>query len=90
MIFNDGTSSTQDNVYNAAIDLYPNPTNGILKVNNYSNQKVSSYTVYNISGYQLETGDLQEDLDIINQPSGVYYIKLEFEDGSAMKKVIKI
>ena len=90
MIFNGVTSSTQDNVYDTAVDISPNPTNGILKIDNKSKRKIVSYMLSDVTGQVLQTGDYQKnELDFGQQPSGVYYISFRFEDGSATKKLIK-
>ena len=89
IIFNGVTSSTQDNVYDTAVDISPNPTNGILKIDNKSKRKIVSYMLSDVTGQVLQTGDYQNELDFGQQPSGVYYISFKFEDGSATKKLIK-
>ena len=89
MIFNDVPSSTEDNVYDTAIDISPNPTNGILKIDNKSNRKIVSYMLSDVTGQVLQTGNYNNELDFGQQPSGVYYISFRFEDGSATKKLVK-
>ncbi len=90
LIFNDdGVSSTKDNVYES-VDLFPNPTNGNLNIDNKSNSKIISYVLSDATGKHIQSGAYQNELDLSGQPSGVYYISLRFEDGTATKKLIKL
>lgn len=56
---------------------YPNPTNGIVQVNNV--EPNSPYTLVNIEGKVLSTGQFdstQGTIDLTNVKEGVYYLKV--------------
>ena len=72
------------------IVIYPNPFQNTLTIE--TDDKITSYSISNIVGNKiLETtsqGDLNTNLTALN--SGVYFLKLTFEDkGSEIKKIIK-
>lgn len=65
------------------IQLYPNPTSGILNIQMKSPLK--NVMVFNIQGQKvIESSTLQ--LDVSNLSSGVYVIKIEDENGSVSTK----
>lgn len=104
LIYNRGLNQSGiDSIYNSqiishikdiidprSVELYPNPTNNILNVENNSEYQILSYTLCNAAGIELRTTDFQEALDIGNQPSGTYYLRINFDDGSMTKKVVKL
>lgn len=90
MVFNDISTSTKESIYSAAVSLAPNPTHNVVNIKNTSDHKILSYSLYNSAGQELQAGTYQSELNISNQPSGLYYISLRFEDGSVTKRVLKI
>lgn len=59
------------------IQVYPNPTNGILNIvltqQNYADFTVQVYTT---TGQLLQSQSLREQLDLSHYPSGMYFIKI--------------
>ena len=50
-----------------------------------------SLRVYNIIGekiYQSETTNLTTEIDLSNQPNGIYFINLKTKEGMVSKKII--
>ena len=71
----DNTTKVENNESN--INIYPNPTNGILYVNN--KHKNSEITVYNISGqivYQNKITSSNARINLSNNAKGIYIIKI--------------
>jgi hypothetical protein len=71
--------------------IYPNPTDGnlTLKMNTASNVDV---TVYDLNGRALlnkKVNDTQSEINISNQPSGVYLLKVKADNGEFSKRIIK-
>ena len=66
------------------IQVYPNPTRGELKIENVE--------VYNITGqkiifnFQLSTFN---SFDISHLPSGIYFLRIQTENGTVTRKIIK-
>lgn len=67
--------------------VYPNPTNGI--VNILTKEAIKNISLYNHLG-QLVVTQKQEQLNLTNFASGIYMVRVDFENGqTANKKIIK-
>ncbi|MBA9072948.1 hypothetical protein GGR22_001074 [Flavobacterium gossypii] len=67
--------------------LYPNPTEGIINIQ--ANQEIKSITIYNHLGQLIATQKASQ-INIANLSSGIYMIRVDFENGqTATKKVVK-
>jgi len=72
------------------IRLYPNPTSGIIKISNPNFIKISTVEIYNIYGQQLQSKSLKNNIDLSNYTTGIYFIKIEDQNGKQGSfKVIK-
>ncbi len=77
-----------DDVTLETISLYPNPSNGIVNIDNAEGFHI---TVYDVLGKVITSKaniSNQELIDLSNVTSGVYYMKLENEKTSTVKKVV--
>ncbi len=73
------TLSVEDRVLADNIQLYPNPSNGRLNINNTSGNKIV-YTVYSILGQEINKGELafgNEEIDLSSHRNGMYFVSLE-------------
>lgn len=69
--------------------LYPNPTHGDIII---SSSEDSVYQLFTINGAALQSGILvsgNNQLDISQLPSGLYFIRLERDQGYSTQKLIK-
>lgn len=81
-------SDIQNDVY---YDIYPNPTNGKLTIENRE-LKIENVSVYNMLGervYQSNTNQQQTTIDLSSQPAGIYFIEIKSENEKVFKKIIK-
>lgn len=72
------------------ITIAPNPVVDLLSIN--ATAKIKKIEVYDSQGRLLQiryAQGLQETLDFQQKASGVYWIKVDTENGSAVKKLIK-
>ena len=73
--------------------VYPNPTNGTFNINVKSSGDVLKVKVINVIGQLVkeveatQTNELQIDLQ--NQPSGIYYVQITRADNIYTQKLIK-
>ena len=75
---------------NAGIHIFPNPTTGMLQVTSYEFQ-VTSIEIFDIYGRKLSTLNSQlSTLNISHLPAGLYFIKIQTENGMVTKKIIKL
>lgn len=78
-------------VSQTAIDeiiLYPTITYDYINIEN-KESKVLEYTIFNTTGQKISTGTTVEKIDISNNPSGMYIIKLGLEGHSKTYKIIR-
>ena len=72
------------------LTLSPNPTSGILSIKQ-AIQDDTAYSLYNAAGQLVKTGIIQngqQELDIKNLASGIYFLRIK--DCNGQQKVIKI
>ncbi|GGZ62731.1 DUF7619 domain-containing protein [Mesonia mobilis] len=75
--------------FSAEVNLYPNPTSGVVSIQNNSALPIENVEFYSITGQKVLTStSTQIDLSALN--SGVYFVKLIAAEGTAItKKVVK-
>jgi hypothetical protein len=74
----------------ASINVYPNPTTGILNFSNYTSG--SSYKIYTTTGILILSGNiLASTIDLSALKNGYYYIKINDKKNrrNDIKKLIK-
>lgn len=79
-----------ENLDSVGITIAPNPVGDLLNI--YASASIQKIEVYDSQGRLLQiryTQGLQESLDFQQKASGVYWIKVETENGTALKKLIK-
>ena len=78
-----------------SILIYPNPTTGKLSVVSSQLSKMGGeVTVYDVVGqvvgaYRILPEDTETVIDISHLSAGMYFMKIECESGTVMKKVVK-
>ncbi len=80
-----------NNVSLADIVLYPNPSNGVFRVNTGLN-KTCTVHIFNTDGSLVYTEgnyNNHDEIDISNQPSGHYVISIEHENSIKTLSIIK-
>ena len=76
--------------YTLEMDVYPNPTSGVMNVETSNNVAIETLTVYDISGrvllHETDLGDRTE-IDLSNWKSGVYILKVNTEQGASVRQI---
>ena len=74
-------------------EIYPNPTSTILTVANRSGLNVLHLEVLDINGKVILTSksvnQVQNDIDVTQLQTGMYIVRMKFEDQEASKRFIK-
>lgn len=74
-----------EEVLGAKVSVYPNPTNG--KINIKTQEQIEKITVLDITGkIILETTNTE--IDLINQPKGSYFMKIQTKKGIFTEKIV--
>jgi len=88
-----GTNSITPVSFNT-LKVYPNPTNGILHLDiDAASTTISSYSLLNVQGQTILSTDVNSTtinttVDVSNFSTGVYFLKINTENGSYTHRVI--
>ena len=77
----------------ASLQVYPNPTSGEIQVTSYELQ-VTSIEVYDVMGRKALTSpvsfpSLETILNIAHLPPGIYFLRIQTDEGVVVRKVVK-
>jgi len=76
--------------FSAQIQLYPNPVNEVLHIQNNSAKTIESVEVFSITGQLLFSRRNSEEINMSQLNTGIYFVKLITSEGiSVTKKVVK-
>ena len=73
----------------SAVNIYPNPTSGVLNISHDSNFELSSVKVYDMTGHLIKENLYfrnQNLFDVSELPSGFYILKLVSSSGQSVNK----
>ena len=77
---------------NNAIQLFPNPCNGVFMIQSGFGQLINGeIEIVNVLGDKIYSAPAlkgEKQIDLSNQPNGIYFLKLTSEKGTATKKII--
>ncbi len=73
-----------------SVTIYPNPTNGLLRIYSEINYQILEISLFTILGEKVLTVKNQSELDIKSLPTGTYFVKIKMDGISRMGKIIKI
>lgn len=86
---NCATLSVEENNTQTKVFAYPNPTSGIVNLNNFKGK----YVVFNFYGSEIKSGEITSEnsfIDITEFSSGIYLLQLfDFEGNSKVVKVVR-
>jgi hypothetical protein len=74
------------------INIYPNPTTGIIKVNSLNSLDIYDLNIININGEVVVSEKNQREpiiLDLSHLPNGIYILKALTNNGLFTKKIVK-
>ncbi len=72
----------------SGVKISPNPTSGLFQIK--SKTPFELVSVFDIQGQKIKSFQFGEHLNLYDQTPGVYFIKIDFEEGTINKKVIKL
>ena len=70
------------------IIVYPNPANNYIKIN-IPNNTIFSTDIYNSTGQLVSRTSNQDYLNIAKLNSGIYFVKIRYENKVVTKKIVK-
>lgn len=84
----------EDNEINNNISLYPNPTTGSITLSNKTNMPLQNAVITDVRGRVIQVVDLtqsgmESSFSMESLASGMYFVKINAENFSIVKRVIK-
>lgn len=82
--------SVNNPVLNSLISIYPNPVKDLINLTSEVN--IKSYELFDISGRLIITGiinNLEATINLSLQSSGTYFVRINTDNGSIIKKILK-
>jgi len=76
---------------NTAFGCYPNPNNGVFTITTSQKNK-NRIQVYDVLGKIVKQSEMNNDtytMDISDQPSGIYFVKIQTDKESITRKIVK-
>ncbi|MGK4567514.1 T9SS type A sorting domain-containing protein [Flavobacterium sp. 3HN19-14] len=81
--------SVRDHYFADDLKVAPNPTKGVLNLNNLSGQKIEMMKIINATGQVIQTYDgFYNTIDLSGLASGIYFLQLSTADASAIKRIV--
>ena len=88
--YNKNLDIQEGTINNGALLIYPNPTDGQLRITNYElRMENAEYTIYNVMGQMMMQGKLHGEITNINVetlPSGMYFVRMAGQTAKFVKK----
>jgi hypothetical protein len=85
------TITSTDNVNELqGFELFPNPTNDIVRIKNETGLSLQSIQISDLNGKLLRTVQGEDSFDLSRLPSGVYMAKVVFEGKTVYRKVARM
>jgi hypothetical protein len=88
----DGCESLTIGEFNNQLTIFPNPTNGTIRLSCSEDFLGELVSISNSVGQVIETKDITAstfEMDLSNYPKGVYFIRIYSDSGVILKKIIK-
>ena len=84
----------QETIGEATVNIYPNPTQGllILESQGFAIDKLPEYEVYTLSGsllMRVEATENRQQIDLSNEPAGIYLLRIKSGSLQREWKIIK-
>ncbi len=83
--------AVSNSILENSFSIYPNPSNGTITIKNSSTVLVESAEVYTSNGRKINAYNKltdQRNIELYRLPVGLYFLKINSNKGSVMKKVV--
>jgi hypothetical protein len=83
-----------DNIFDQNISIFPNPSNGQITLVNNSNSEIKSATITDVNGRTIQSLNVDNattrtTFSIESLAQGMYFVKIEAENNSTVKRLLK-
>lgn len=93
-IFGDSTICSNTSVVETAtskfydISIVPNPSNGKFTVHHQEKNQILSLEIFNLEGETILQQQNTKEINMLSQPKGIYFLKLQTKEKAYYKKLI--
>ena len=84
--FDFATLSTEDNIFLNSVSVFPNPASEFIYIR--SSIEIEQIKMFDVLGKQVLTSLETEQLKVDHLQSGIYFLKVFGNNGSATKKIV--
>lgn len=91
VLISDDTSINEEELNNA-LQVYPNPSNGIIHIQNNLNTAINQVIVYDYTGKEILSNVVnasKTSINISDLPQGIYFVKALINEQFTIKKIVK-
>jgi hypothetical protein len=93
-VCSDSVLGVEDQMMQDNFIMYPNPASGLVTIENRNGISVSKVEIIDINGRLLRVEEVSSDAETISlsfgsYSSGMYFVKINTEEGSFVKQIIK-
>jgi hypothetical protein len=84
----------EDNIFDQNISIFPNPSNSQITIVNNSNSEIKTITITDINGrtiqnLNVDNATTRSTFSIESLSQGMYFVKIEAENNSTVKRIVK-
>lgn len=79
---------TEELTANASFQIYPNPVSDWIQISLNVVNEYLKYSIYSSEGKKVQTGQMSEQIDVSNLPSGIYTLLIENQTQNRFAKVL--
>lgn len=72
-----------------SLEIFPNPTKGIIHINNENNYKIEKIDLFASFGQYLKSFNNHESIQLYNLSSGYYFLRIATDHGVHYEKILK-
>ena len=84
-----GTVGVKDVVKDLDIDIYPNPTTNSIQINLGDNLQIEGLELLNSNGQFIGLYHDDNTMDLSALPPGLYYLRIETDQGVHVERIVK-
>ncbi len=73
-----------------SIQVFPNPSTGILRIMGIASSEMKSLSVIDVNGVLVKNAAVSNQLDLSDLAKGIYFVRIQTEDTAINKKIVLI
>ena len=87
--FNSAVLGLEDPVFSSDLKIYPNPTSTVVTIDKPTDMIIESITIFNTLGQIENEFSMVEKIDVSHLTSGIYYLRIQTDQGLTSTSFLK-